>query len=80
MSSELLLDVVIPGAPVPKQRARLAAGKDGSVAVYTPSQTTDWEDKATAFFLRAGAPKVAAKVPLHIELEMAGCQLLTRVV
>ncbi len=59
-----LLDITIPGRPVPKGRPRLLAGG----RVYTPKQTKAWEGRACLLARLQWGSRAPYDAPCHVEV------------
>lgn len=66
----MILDVVIPGAPVGKGRPRFARAGAG-VRTYTPSATVEWEG-AAVLHLRNAYHGPLLTDPVHVEVVAVG--------
>ena len=62
----LLLDIVVPGAPVPKGRPRVAV-RAGHAHAYTPERTARWED-AAAWAMRQAWTGAPLDVPVEVDV------------
>jgi Holliday junction resolvase RusA-like endonuclease len=69
---KLLLDVTVPGLPIPKARARVVRDEaTEKVRSFTPKKSKDWENRITGYLLAAGAPKMLpVDMPVLLELEV----------
>lgn len=65
-----VLRVVIPGKPVPKERARVVRTKGGKNISFTPPATKEFEAKIKLYVMQAVA-KVRAVWPLEAEYLVA---------
>ena len=71
VGTKLILDVTVPGLPIPKARPRVGRNPEtGAVNTYTPTKSKDWENRITGYLLAARAPKLPKTIPLLLELEI----------